>query len=282
MSVHEVASDVGTSGHAPRYALFDLNLPPKISDRTFEEYWKAVSKSCAELGVSIVGGHTGRFEGCDYTIAGSATMWTSCDKDEYLASSMAKDRDDLILTKSAAYGATAVLSRVFPRTVRRTLGSTVFRELLDYFDDMDTVEDSLAAVEVGIHDRGVTAIHDATEGGVLAAVYEMAAASKMGCNLYIENIPVSEATMQVSRLFHIDPMTSLGEGSLLIACRPDKTNRVLRRLKSKGTSATVIGQVSSKLRRVRGVTKNGTFTIAYPTKDPYWKAYSTAVRKGWS
>jgi hydrogenase expression/formation protein HypE len=281
MSVHEVASDVATSGQAPRYALFDLNLPPKASDHTLQTYWKSISRECERMGTSIVGGHTGRFEGCDYSIVGSATMWTICKKDEYLTSSMARDRDDLVLTKSAAYGATAVLARAFPRTFRRFAGASLCQEAINYFARLNTVGDSLAAVSGGIHDRGITAIHDVTEGGVFAAVYEMAAASGIGCSVDVEAIPVSEPTIQVSKLFRIDPMVSLGEGSLLLACRPQKTTRVIELLGAKSVDATLIGRFSSRLRGVRLHTRAGNVGLAYPERDPYWMAFSRASRQGW-
>src|SRR5207247_10125173 len=127
MSVHGVASDVATSGIAPRFAMFDLNLPPHVSNSLLSSYWKSVHETCKRLKLSIVGGHTGRFEGCDYSVIGGATFWTFCTSNRYLTSAMGSEGNDLILTKTAAYGATAVLSRVFPRRVRRFLGTQLFR-----------------------------------------------------------------------------------------------------------------------------------------------------------
>ncbi|TMI48954.1 hypothetical protein E6H22_03950 [Candidatus Bathyarchaeota archaeon] len=282
MSVHEVASDVATSGIAPRFAMFDLNLPPHVSNSLLSSYWKSVHETCKSLGLSIVGGHTGRFEGCDYSVIGGAAFWTFCQSDRYLTSAMASDGDDLILTKTAAYGATAVLSRVFPRRVRRFLGPSLFREAARYLPRMNTVNDSLTAVKVGIHGYGVTAIHDVTEGGVYAAVLEMANASAVGGIVDVESIPVSEETSQVSKLFRIDPLTSLGEGSLVIASRPDKTKHVMDRLRSNDVQATVIGQFSSRVQGVRGREGNRRARIRYPARDPYWQAYSRGLRKGWN
>lgn len=282
LSVQEVASDVATSSRPPRYALFDLNLPPQVSNQELEEYWKSISRTCSQLGISIIGGHTGRFEGCDYSIAGSATMWTMCNRDEYLTSAMARDRDDVILTKSAAYGATAVLTRAFPNMVRRFLGPSLYDAAYNYFDSMGTVENSLTACRVGIHDKGVSAIHDVTEGGIFSAIYEMTSASGVGCVIDIENIPVSDETQLICKLFHFDAMRSLGEGSLLIACRPEKTYKVLNKLHSRNVHASVIGHMSSKVRGVRGFTKKGSAKIEYPDRDPYWQAYWRASRKRWT
>jgi len=282
LSINEVASDVATSGIAPSFAMFDLNLPPQFSDGLLRAYWRSIHQACKDRGISIVGGHTGRFEGCDYSIVGSATMWATADKRQYLTSSMAHDGDDLIYTKTAAYGATSVLSRAFPKTVRKHLGKSLFDRAWRYLHKSDTVSDSLSAVRVGIHDRGVTAIHDATEGGSLACIVEMTGASKLGGTIDLESIPVSEETLGICRLFHLDPLTSLGEGSLLIASRPNRTKLVVDTLQSTGTKATVIGQLSSRTGGLFGVSRKGRAQIRYPKRDPYWNAYWRALTKGWS
>jgi len=146
----------------------------------------------------------------------------------------------------------------------------------------NTVKDSLCAVKAGIHQRGVTAIHDVTEGGALAGVVEMAEASNLGGVIDVESIPVSEETLEICKLFHLDPLTSLGEGSLLIASRPHRTKRVIDILQSIGTKGTVIGQLSSGTRGLFGVSRKGRVRIRYPKRDPYWNAYWRALRKGWS
>ena len=282
LSVNEVASDVATSGIRPSFAMFDLNLPPQLSNNLLTAYWKSIHQSCKNLGLSIVGGHSGRFEGCDYSVVGGATMWTTARKNEFLTSGMAQSGDDLIFTKSIAYGATSILTRAFPRTVRKYLGQPLFERAWKYLQGANTVNDSLAAVRAGIHQHGVTAIHDVTEGGSLAAIDEMARASKLGGTVDLERIPISEETELICELFRLDPLTSLGEGSLLIACRPNRTRRVIGILQSIRTKATVIGHLSSGTRGIFGISRRGRFRIRYPDRDPYWNAYWRALRKGWS
>lgn len=281
LSIQEIASDVATSGVPPKYAMINLNLPPQISDTVLSRYWRAVHKASLKLGLSILGGHTGRFVGCDFSIVGSATMWAICNRNAYLTSSMAGDGDDLVLTKSAGFGATSVLARAFPRTVRRAIGASLFLRAWKYFHRASTVTDALTAVKAGIHGRGVTGMHDATEGGVTAALVEMAAASGLGASVDPESIPVAEETREICRFFHIDPLTSLGEGSLLIASRPNRTSTLIDRLASKGIEAHMVGRLSSKLNGVYATTSRGRAKIRYPTRDPYWKAYWTAVQRGW-
>jgi hydrogenase expression/formation protein HypE len=282
MSAYEVASDVATSGIPPKYAMIDLNLPPHLSDQHLTRYWKSFHETCLKLGLSIVGGHTGRFEGCDYSVIGGATLWTFCGADQYVTSMMAGDGEDIIITKSAAYGTTGVLTRAFPQTVRKALGSSLFERARKYFLQANTVKDAITAASGGIHSRGVTAMHDATEGGVVAALCEIAEASRLGGTIFLDEVPITEETRQLCRFFRIDPLVALGEGSLVVACKPDRTKAILGNLLSNGIPAAVVGQFSSKVRGLQGVSKKGRVVLRYPTRDPYWQAYWKAVRRGWS
>jgi hydrogenase expression/formation protein HypE len=282
MSVYEVASDVATSGIPPKYAMIDLNLPPHLSDAHLTRYWKSFHGTCMKLGISIVGGHTGRFEGCDYSVIGGATLWTFCGPNRYVTSMMAGDGEDIILTKSAAYGTTGVLARAFPQTARKALGSPLFERARKYFSQANTVKDAIIAASGGIHSRGVTAMHDATEGGVVASLCEIAEASKIGGTIFFDDIPITEETRQLCKLFRIDPLVSLGEGSLVVACKPYRTKAILKNLRSNRIPAAVVGHFSSKVRGLHGVSKKGRAMLHYPTRDPYWQAYWKAVRKGWA
>ena len=126
LSVNLLASDLATSGFAPQYGIFDFNLPPTMKDSQFAEYWDAFHRECLRIGLTIVGGHTGKYEGCDYTIIGGGVLFAIGPEKEYLTSAMARDGDDVVLTKGAAIETTAILSRVFPRTVKRALGVRLF------------------------------------------------------------------------------------------------------------------------------------------------------------
>lgn len=281
LSVHLIASDIATSGFAPQYGLFDLNLPPAMSDSILAKYWRAFHEECGRLGVSIVSGHTGRYEGCDYTIIGGGVMMAIGPRNRYLVSSMAGEGNDVILTKGAAIETTAVLSRSFPQRVRRALGDRLFENAWKYLKKVTTVEDALTASSAGVRSEGVTAMHDATEGGVISALIELAQSSRVGIRLEEEQIQISSETAELCKLFQIDPLRSLSEGSLVIASKPSATGRILKRLVSKGLAATVVGKLIRKERGFRIIHRRGESRLQHPSVDPYWAAYSKATAKGW-
>jgi hydrogenase expression/formation protein HypE len=281
LSVNLLASDLTTSGLSPQYGIFDFNLPPEMEPGAFAEYWHAFDGECRKLGISVVAGHTGRYQGCNYTVVGGGVLCAVGDGKRYLLSTMAEVGDDIVLTKGAAVETTAVLTRAFPRTVREALGSELFARAQRYLTKVTTVKDAIVSASVGIHGRGVTAMHDATEGGIIAASLELANASGLGMELWLDEVPVSEETQALCRLFRIDPLTSLSEGSLILTSKPYKTDAVLRALNAAGIRARAVGGMKSRAFGHRGVARNRSFRLKYPDADPYWKAYWQATKKGW-
>ena len=282
LSVHLLASDLTTSGFSPQFGLFDFNLPPTLSDANFAKYWRSFHRECKRLGLSIIGGHTGRYPGIDYTIVGGGVVMATGPEGRYLTSGMARAGDDIILTKGAAIETTAILTRAFPKRAKRALGNNLFEKAWNYLYKVSTVADALTASSVGVRQHGVTAMHDATEGGVIAGLIELSAASKLGLVVDLEQIQVSEETEHLCKLFKIDPLVSLSEGTLIIASRPTKTHQVLAKLSSRGIPSCVVGKLTSEFRGCKANTSKGTRRLSYPGVDPYWKAYSKATKRGWS
>ncbi|MFI5371626.1 MAG: AIR synthase related protein, partial [Candidatus Eisenbacteria bacterium] len=98
LACHLIASDLWTTGIPPAYAAVDFNLPPQITDAEFERYWSAMSGEWERLGVAVVTGHTGRYAGCDYSIVGAATLLGVGDEGRYIAPTMARPGDRVLIT----------------------------------------------------------------------------------------------------------------------------------------------------------------------------------------
>ncbi|MDG6923454.1 MAG: AIR synthase family protein, partial [Nitrososphaerota archaeon] len=240
-SVNLVASDLATSGLSPQFALFDFNIPPSMKSSDFEKYWKALSRECRRLDISIVGGHTSRFEGLDSTVIGAGMMFSLGREDECKTSQDGGVGDKVLVTKGAAIATTAVLAHAFPQTVRKKVGTKNLERAKAHLNKTTAVKDSLIAAKAGAN-----AMHDATEGGVLSALYELAHASKTGLRVDLERIPVSEETRDICKIFKIDPYTSLSEGSLVLSCKPSRVTKVLSGLRSAGIRAAVVGELTSR------------------------------------
>jgi hydrogenase expression/formation protein HypE len=283
LSIHSIASDIATSGFRPQYAIFDFNLPASLAYQDFESYWNALSQECKNLGIAIVGGHTGRFEGIDSTIIGAGTMFSLGSSRAFLTTAGAAKGHVVIVTKGAAIETTAVLSRVFPNKIRQEIGEDLLRSAQAYFSKISVVDDAFTATRIGLKQGGVSAMHDATEGGVLSGLYELATASSLGMTIDVEKIPISRETKEICKLFEIDPYASLSGGTLVFSCNESRANDALTLFHEKGTEAAIVGQLVEPDEGVRLIYENKHVTIMdRPLADPYWDAYYNAKHLGWT
>lgn len=280
LSVQLMANDMATTGFKPMYAQFILSLPYSLNAADFAEYWKYIHNYCKDLGIAITGGHTGRFQGLDSSVCGGGTMITVAPTDLILTSKGVQPGDLVIMTQECALLSTAILSLSFPDTVRKNCGQDILQEGTNLFFRTSAVEAGIIAGEINKHSKGITAMHDVTEGGVIGALQELALAS--GCSIIIdqEKIPVGRAQEKVSELFEINPRHCVGAGSMLITANKDIAPLLINRLESNKIKSTIIGRVAdhNSHELIISETKQA---INQSIIDPYWDAFYSAYNKGW-
>lgn len=276
-AVHILCSDAATSGLPLAYMTIDLNLPMSITREEFESMWRVIHTECEKLGVSIVTGHTGRYEGCEYPMIGGATVLAIGAADQYITPAMARCGDAVILTKGPAIEATGLFAATFPDRVTAAYGGDFARRAEEVFWQMSVVEDARIAAAVGVRDEGITAMHDATECGVWGGLCEIAEASGVGLHIDQAAIPVPEEVGGVCELFGIDPFTSISEGTLLLTCRPHRSDQVVAQLAEAGIRSAIIGEVLAREKGCRITGPKGTSPLEHPRVDPFWQAFGKAA-----
>jgi len=98
------------------------------------------------------------------------------------------------------------------------------------------VESALLAAELG-----ATALHDPTEGGLLAGLHEMAVASSLRIRADLGSVLWFKPGRELCAAMGADPLATLASGSLLAAFPADRANTVLLALAQHGQSAARIG-----------------------------------------
>ena len=283
LACHLIASDLWTTGIPPAYASVDFNLPPDFSDQSFAEFWQAMSDTWRELGVAVVTGHTGRYEGCDLSIVGAATLIGVGDEGRYLAPSMAQPGDRVIVTKGFAIETAAVAMALFPQRLSARLDADGLARLRTLEAQVSVVADCRALLRVGVHERGVTALHDATEGGVFGGLLELAKACGGDVRVERGRVPLAPQVAVACEVFGVDPAWSLAEGALIACVRPAQLLEALAVLAGEGIVAAEVGEVVRGAGRLWVTEPDGRVaSFDAPLPDPYWEAYGRAVREGWS
>lgn len=263
---HILMSDVAVSGLRPTHLSIDLNLPAEITDEQFATLWGRMHEEAAELGVSIVTGHTGRYAGCNYPMVGGGTALAVGDPEKLVRPDGARSGDEVIVTKGPAIEATGLLAIQFEELL--DLDSETMAAAKDRFYDMSPVRDALVASAAG----PVTAMHDATEGGIYGGLHEMARAGGVRIDVERDAVPVMDGVEATCGAFDIDPWISISEGTLLLTVEGGYGADVLAALDSEGIPAAVVGEASAG----EGVYFNGE-PVERPERDPFWAAFEEGM-----
>lgn len=233
------ANDIAVMGATPRWLLASVVLPVGSSETGLRSVLDDLQESCARLDVFLIGGHT--------EISPSATrpIVTACMVGEVapdqLVRSEARAGDALILAGAVAVEGTAILAREYGIVLReRGVRDSVIGAAARLLDDPGiSVLPVVRALQESVRPR---AMHDPTEGGIMTAVGEMAAASRMGVRVNADAVPVLPACRDICHALQLDPLALLASGSLLVAVAADASSAALKAVQRSGIPTAIIGR----------------------------------------
>jgi hydrogenase expression/formation protein HypE len=257
-----VLADVAVSGFAPTHLTVSFALPPGVSDEAFARFWSGVDAECRDLGVGIVAGHTARYEGSQLPWVGHGTAFAVGDPDGIVLPDGAEPGDTVLVTRGPAVESTGLLTTLFPDQVE--LPAATLAQAQARLDEAGAVRDARAVATAG----GVTAMHDATEGGLLGAFHEMADSAGVQFVIDTADIPLRPGVAEACEALEMDPWRATTAGTLVVTVDPDHVEGVLAALADRGTPAGVAGRVESG----SGVVFDGERT-APPDGDASWPVY---------
>lgn len=267
------ANDIATTGATPRWLLATFLLPETTTtERLVYSIARQVYEACTEMGIAVVGGHTEITHGLDRPIA-VATLIGQVNRDRLVTPQGAGPGDLILLTKSAAIEATAILSREFPERLTESLLPAELAMARGFIKKpgISVVRDAQIAMGAG----RVTAMHDPTEGGLASALWELAEACNHCLIIEAEQIPVHPIASRVCKEFAIDPLAAISSGALLLTATPDTADSILVAFAKEGLPCKVIGEVRKGAPVVWRKILGGAERLARPERDELARVFES-------
>ena len=271
---HTIVGDVAVSGLSPAYLAVDWNLPA-ISPRELDAMFGVFDSEARRLGMAIVAGHTGVYEGASFPTIGGGTAIAVGKKSQVKSPSGTRRGDVLVITKGPAIETAVALCYRFREFMEGLIGTAAVRKVRSMFYSMSVVDDAIAGSAI----EGLTSMHDASERGIAAALNELSLASGRAIEFEPEAVFMKEEISSICSAMRLDAYSCSSEGALLITVESGSVDELLGRLKKKGTDAYVAGKV---LDRGTGVFCNRDGrrkTLVPPARDHMLKAFRTAAAK---
>ncbi|HHX10316.1 MAG TPA: AIR synthase [Firmicutes bacterium] len=272
LAVKVAINDIAATGGEPICILVTLLLPEVTLLSDLERIINDINEACQEEQVQVAGGHTEVTPGLKQPIISVTALGKTRNK-KVLSSSNAQVGDDIVVTKWAGMEGTSILVRDFPGVFADVLDEASIEQAKELFSMISVTLDGKIAAEAGAH-----ACHDATEGGVLGAMYELCQASGLGAVIYADKIPVLPVTLRVAEFCKIDPLRLISSGCLVVTA-PDG-EKLCKAYKEAGVNATVVGKIVPKAREV--VQSGNKSCLCSPGTDHLWLArrYLESIAQG--
>ena len=268
LAVNICANDVATFGVKPTFFSSCILLPENSDEHVLEGICKQIDRAARRLEIAVIGGHSEVTPELTRPVVVGYCIGIA-EKGSYVISGGAKAGDQLILTKTAGIEGTAILATEKYEELRNIIDDETLISAQKFIEKISVVNDALTAFRCG----GVDAMHDPTEGGILGGIHEMADASNLGVKVYREKIPIAKETLKICNFFGIDPLQLISSGTLLIAARKNRSQKIVEELKIQGINASIIGEfIKDREKRVL-IEENGEERpLPIPECDHLWIA----------
>lgn len=235
LGVMVACNDVAASGGTPRW-LTNVCILPEDGERTLDRITHQIDEAATELGVQVVGGHAEYSAELSRPLLSMTCIGTT---DRYVPTSGATSGDLILLTGEAGIEGTAILASDFHEELDGNVEERVLSNATDLFEKISVLD---AASVLASH---ATAMHDPTEGGVLAGLVELAVSSSVEFAVERGAIPVRPETETLCDAMEVDPLRIFGSGALLATIPEAEREAALAALADNGIPATVIGRVNA-------------------------------------
>ena len=265
------ANDIATTGARPCWLLVTLLLPEgQTTAELVEEISGQIHRACGEIGVSVIGGHTEITHGLARPII-VGTMIGEVARDRLVTPRGAVPGDRLLLTKGVPIEATAILAREFPERLAQDLSPAEVEQASNFLFDpgISVLRDAQIATQAG----QVTAMHDPTEGGLAAALWELAQACDHSLVVEPAAVPVPSLSVRICKALNLDPLAAIASGALLLTAPAEQAPQIRRALEQEGIACAAIGAVEAGPAAVWQATKTGREPLPRPARDEIARIY---------
>ncbi|MGH2404063.1 MAG: AIR synthase family protein [bacterium] len=261
LAVHVACNDLATTGAEPVGLLLTLLLAEATAETDLERIMREAGDAARALGVEIVGGHTEVTPGIERTLVVVAAVGRA-PRDGYVSADGGRPGHALVLTKGAGIEGTAILAADLADRLSATIDGATLARARAFIQRISVVPEGRIGARCG-----AAAMHDVTEGGVAAGVWELAEASQCGVRLDADLVPVQPETRAICAALSADPLALISSGAMLIAISDPAP--LQSELAQAGIPSAVIGVLTNGERTI--VLGGRTGRLIPPERDELWR-----------
>ena len=257
--IQKCANNLAVKGAEPVAVMIALILPESLEEPELKSMMSAAKDICKKLSVDIAGGQTrvsaavnmpvavvtgyGKVVSEDMQDCGEVAQ--KCREIKAAANSIkaAKPGQDVVISKWIGLQGTALVAK-------RNRDSLVTRYPVYFVEEacgfdryLSIIPEAATAVK-----SGVCAMHDASEGGIFATLWELAEGAGVGLTIDLKKLPLRQETVEVCEHCNVNPYELLSGGCLVMTAEDGQA--LVTALEEAGIPAVIVGKVTDSKDRI--------------------------------
>ena len=259
-AVYGAVNSMLAAGAKIRAISLSVLMPQDTEEKQLKFLMKEIDALCTQEDILVISGHTAVSPFVSTLILSVTAMGIQKKKEEARAE---YTNLDLVIAGTIGREGAAMIATEHADRLEERYAPSYIETAKHLFDD-----GSMSAVSDILQEREVISIHDVREGGIFAALWEMAAAKNVGLSVDLKNIPIRQHTIEVCEYFNLNPYMLRSGGTLLLACANGA--RLVEQFQKAGIESAVIGQTTSGNDRLIHYDEEARF-LEPPKMDEYYK-----------
>ena len=236
-------NNLAASGSQPLSAMLGLMLPETVEEPQLKALMADAHEICKEYGMQIAGGHTTVSDAVSKVLA-TVTVYGL--RQAQTTGSLLKGAvpgRDIVLSKWIGLEGTALLADKYADDLKGRYPGYLVEEAASFYKYMSVLPEAAVAVK-----SGVCHMHDASEGGILAALWEVAEGAGVGLTIDLKKLPIRQETVEVCEYVGANPY-ELRSGGCLIMIAEDG-QKLVEALEEAQIPAVVVGKLTDSKERL--------------------------------
>ncbi|WP_329382770.1 AIR synthase family protein [Anaerofustis butyriciformans] len=259
LCVNISCNDIATSMATPVAMMVTMLIPTYANIEDVEEIIDEILLTCEENNVDLIGGHTEVTSSVNKFILSGVCIG----RKENISHPIPKANDKIVMSKYAGLEGSAIISLDLKEEVEKFLTKEEISKTSKLIKDTSVIKEGLIAKNLN-----VSLLHDATEGGILGGVWEMAENSGLGAIIDIDKILILDETKKIAKHFNINPYKLISSGVMLFITDDDE--KLKKELDKQNIPSSTIGYLTKE--KEIYTLKNGVKEIlSPPLQDELYK-----------
>lgn len=243
--IQKCANNLAASGAEPVAVMITLLLPEALEEPELRALMAEAEEKCRELSMDIVGGQTRIMGGIDSPVAvavGFGRMPSGSDLPGDALKAIAPGQD-VVISKWIGLEGTAFLAECCGEKLRSRYPAYLVEEAAGFHRYLSILPEAAAAME-----SGACAMHDASEGGIFATLWELAERAGVGLTIDMKKLPLRQETVEVCECCNVNPYQLLSGGCLIMTTEDGQ--RLVENLHARQIPAVIVGKVTDRKDRL--------------------------------